>query len=124
MLVFLAACTVSHPPAPELREEIAHPFNVEATTAPEEGRTRVTVRVRSPGGELPVLAASLDRITATLDGVAAPVLDRRFEPGAHGCTVTFQVEGTGDVSVGGELALLNLDGSVWATLPLRDVALR
>lgn len=122
LALWMFACTPSSEtavsPTPEPAEAAVPSFKLEAVATPADGRTRVDLRVRTPGGDLPVQAASLEQITATLDGAPAPVLDARFEPGAHGGKAVFWLEGSGAVALDGRLVLLNRDGSAWATLPL------
>lgn len=125
LLALLAACSMApetpSPPA-KATEKPVNPFKMKASTSTVEGGTRVELTVRTPGGDLPVQAAGLDGIVATLDGAPAVVTDASFEPGMHGCKVAFTVQGTGVLGLGGTLSLLNPDGTAWATLELENAA--
>lgn len=108
----LLACSSPSPP------EEPMPFRITAAAEPLESSTRVTLRVRTPGGDIPVQRAELRDATASLDGEPVEIQDVVFEPGIHGCILRFQVGGAGTLALSGHLDLLNPDGSRWTTLEL------
>jgi len=82
--------------------------------------TRVVLRLRTPGGDMPVSNASLKDVEATIDGARVDPVEVTVKPLMTGCEVKFTLPGDGAVRLSGSLALKNQDGSVWATVPLPE----
>ena len=110
------ACSTPSPSVPEKPQPMT--FRITAATAPSPRGTQVTLKVRTPGGDLPVQKAALRDASATVDGSATPIENVVFKPGMSGCTVTFELGATGAVELAGALDLQNPDGSVWNSLEL------